>query len=63
MPKRDAAFDGFGRPFRFRIVPCRVLVHFTVDDDVAIAGLAFPRADAVLSTRLKILGLQRRGGK
>src|SRR5215813_12593544 len=59
FPKREVIFDVLRGLFRIRIVPCRVLVHFSVDDDVVITRRALPRADRVGVARLETFFVDR----
>ena len=59
FPKRDVIFNVLRGVFRARVVPRRVFVHFSVDDDVVITRRALPTADRVRVARLKIFFADR----
>src|SRR5262252_8655472 len=54
LPKREVIFDVLRGVFRVRVIPRRVFVNFSVDDDVVITRRALPAADRVGVARLKI---------
>src|ERR1700741_5504579 len=59
FPKRDVIFDVLSGIFRVRVIPCRVFVHFSVDDDVVITRRTLPTADSVGVARLKVFFVDR----
>src|SRR5215510_3866801 len=59
LPKRDIIFDVLRGVFRVRIKPCRVFIHFSIDDDVVITRRALPAADRVGVARLKVFFVDR----
>ena len=59
LPKRDVIFDVIRGLFRVRVIPRRVFVHFSVDDDVVITRRALPAADSVSVARLKVFFVDR----
>src|SRR5262245_65003855 len=63
FPKRDVIFDVLRGVFSVRVIPRRVCVNFSVDDDVVITRRAFPSADGVGVARLKIFLVDRVGRK
>ena len=63
LPKSDVIFDVLRGVFSVRVIPRRVFVHFSVDDDVVITRRAFPSADGVGVARLKIFLVDRVGRK
>src|SRR5215510_92004 len=63
FPKRDVIFDVLRGISSVRVIPRRVIVHFSVDDDVVITRRALPAADSVGVARLKVFFVDRVGRK
>ena len=55
LPERYVVLDVAGRFFGIGIIPSRVRVGFSVDDDVVITRLAFPRASRVGIAFLEVI--------
>jgi hypothetical protein len=63
LPERDMALNVCRRLLGLGIVPCRVVVRFSVYDDVVVMGGSLPGTDARRCTFAKAIRIQRLGRK